>query len=230
VRVTSEHDFGGGAILSASYRYHLSVARDDGGYRITRSGIVLEQHEGGEPLRVGNVLAQDVTQHVGDLHVDADGTHIAPIGGFDPIESAARAVLAQADVTGAIADAVITLDRSGWQPLNVVDFDTMIHEWNGGAYVLGVIQPASAVPGVSATRILSRGAAACDGGDGAGPCVELIRTEQGEHESDRVEQVYTLLAEPDTLRPHRFQHESRTDAGSADIHYAERWTTTFTWR
>ena len=230
MNVVSEHDFGAGMLVSARYHYRLAVAREGDGFRITRSGIALDDHRGSERLRLGNVIAQDVTQHLGDLHLDADGTHIAAIGGFDPIEAAARSLLGEADVAGPLADAVLALDRSGWEVLNVVDYDTMIHEWNGLSLERGVMQRASALPGVSATRILARAATACDDSWSPGPCVELIRTEQGEHGSDRVEHVYTLLVEPSTLRPHRFQHEARTDSPAAELHYAETWTTTFAWR
>lgn len=232
VHVVSHHDFGDGVFVSASYHYELSVRADDHGIRISRTDITLEEHAGAERLRLGNVLAQDVMQHVGELHIDADGTHIAPTEGFDPIEAAARSVLSDAGMTGPLADAVLSLGRAGWQPLNVVDYDTMIHEWNGRAFVLGVIQPADAMGAdVSATRILSRANAPCDESPNAlSTCVELVRTEQGERGSDRIEHVYTLLAEPTTLRPHSFQHESRTDSEAAHLHYAETWTTTFAWR
>ena len=109
----------------------------------------------------------------------------------------------------------------------------MIHEWNGRSFVLGVIQPADATADASATRIISLANAPCEvtsDPDATGPCVELVRTEHGERGTDRIIHVYTLRTEPDTLRPHRFQHESRTDSEAAHIHYAETWTTTFSWR
>jgi hypothetical protein len=229
VHVTSEHDFGNGSHVSASYHYVLTVARDGERYRIGRSGLTLEEHDGGERLRVGNVLVQDATQHAGDVVFRADGTHIAPAAGFDPIEAAARSVLAEAGIEGPLADAVLALDRSGWEPLNVVDFDSLVHEWNGRTLALGALQDADALPGVHATRVLARRDATC-GESGPPECVELVRTEQGEHGNDRMEHVYTLLAAPSTLLPYRFVHESRTDSESADVHYAETWTTTFAWR
>jgi hypothetical protein len=231
VHVVSEHDFGGGVTVSAAYRYRLGVRQDTSGYHVTRTGLTLESHEGSERLRLGNVLAQDVTQHTGELRMDADGTHILAVGGFDPIEAAMRSVLADGGMDGPLGDAVITLGRMGWETLNVVDYDTLIHEWNGHSFVLGVIQPADATRDVEATRIVSRAAAPCDETRTAITiCVELVRTEQGQDGGDRIEHVYTLLAEPDTLRPHRFQHESRTDSERQAIHYAETWTTTFTWQ
>lgn len=231
VQVVSEHDFGDGVLVSATYRYQLAVRRDDAGYVVSRSGLELVQHTGDEPLRLGNVIAQDVTQHVGDLRCDADGTHIAAVGGYEPIEAAAHAALADAGLSPALADAVLALGQGGWEVLNVVDYDTLIHEWNGRSFTLGVIQPADAIADVSATRIVSRASAPCDETSSAlTTCVELVRTEDGQRAGDRIEHVYTLLAEPDTLRPHRFQHESRTDSESASVHYAETWTTTFTWR
>lgn len=231
VTVTSEHDFGGGSEVSARYRYQLAVTRDDEGYRVARTGLVLESSEGDEPLRLGNVVAQDVTQHVGELRFDESGRHIRATSGFEPIDEAARAAMRTAGIDGAIADAVIALDRSGWEPLSVVDYDSMLHEWAGRTLALGIVDPADAAPGVSATRLLTRVPSPCDERRPEGPsCVELVRTEQGEQGPDRIEHVYTLFAEPGTLVPHRFTHESRTDAESAGMHYAETWTTTFDWR
>ena len=230
VHVDSEHDFGGDVHVAASYHYHLSVQRDETGYRIERSGMTLESHAGSERLRLGNVLVEDVTQHSGDLHLFADGTHITPLGGFDPIEASARSVLSEGGIDGPLADAILALGASGWEPINVVDYDDMVHEWNGRSFVLGVIQPADAIGGAEATRIMSRASAPCDEPAPTPMCVELVRTEQAEQGSDHIEHVYTLLAEPDTLRPHSFQHESRTDSETAHVHYAETLTTTFRWQ
>lgn len=231
VTLTSEHDFGNGSEVTARYRYQLAVTRDDEGYRVTRTGLVLEESDGDEPLRLGNVVAQDVTQHVGELRFDESARHIRATSGFEPIDAAARAAMRTAGIEGPIADAVIALDQSGWEPLNVVDYDSMLHEWAGRTLSLGVVDPADAAPGVSATRLLTRVPSPCDERRLEGPsCVELVRTEQGERGHDRIEHVYTLFAEPTTLVPHRFTHESRTDAESAGVHYAETWTTTFDWR
>jgi hypothetical protein len=230
VDLVSEHDFGEGTSVSATYRYHLTVRRDDGGYLVSRTGITLVEHAGAEPLRLGNVLAQDVVQHVGDFHVDDDATNIAPRSGFEPIESAAQAILSEGGIDGAYAEAVLVLTRTGWEPLNVVDYDTMLHEWNGRTFTSGVIQPADATEGASATRIMSSASWPCSEAPGAPTCVEVVRTEQGERGADRIAHVYTLLTEASTLRPHRFQHEARTDSAAAHLHYAETWTTTFHWQ
>ncbi len=144
---------------------------------------------------------------------------------------AASAAVHGAGIDGAIVDAVLALDRAGWETLNVVDYDSMLHEWAGRTLALGIVDPAGAGPGVSATRLLTRVPSPCDEAHPGGPaCVELVRTEQGERGGDRIEHVYTLFAEPSTLVPHRFTHEARTDAASAGVHYAETWTTTFAWR
>ena len=141
VSVVSEHDFGGGMLVSARYHYRLAVARDERGYRITRSGIALDDHRGTERLRVGNVIAQDVTQHLGDLHVDADGTHIAAVEGFDPIEAAARSLLADVDVTGPLADAVVALDRSGWAIMKIMTHLTVSSPRSSSENLVGWIGP-----------------------------------------------------------------------------------------
>lgn len=225
VHVDSEHDFGEDVHVSAGYRYHLSVTRDEHGYHLARTGLTLERHDGSERLRLGNVIVQDVTQHAGEVRIDADGSHIEPVGAFDPIEVASRSALADAGIEGPFADAVLSLGRSGWEPLNVVDYDDMIHEWNGRSLVLAVIQPADAIGDVEATRIMSSASLPCDGAT----CVQVVRTEQAERGSDRIEHVYTLDTEAGTLRPHRFEHEVRTDSETAHVHYAETWTTTYTW-
>ena len=226
VHVDSEHDFGEGVHVSVGYRYHLAVTRDERGYHLARTGLTLERHEGSERLRLGNVIVQDVTQHAGEVRIDGDGSHVVPVGAFDPIEAASRSALADAGIEGPLADAVLSLGRSGWEPLNVLDYDDMIHEWNGRSLVLAVIQPADAIGDVEATRIMSSASLPCDGAT----CVQVVRTEQAERGSDRIEHVYTLDTEAETLRPHRFEHEVRTDSETAHVHYAETWTTTYAWR
>ncbi len=229
VRLVSEHAFGAGAPVSASYRYRFVVTHEAGAYRITRTGISLESHEGTERLRLGNVLAQDVTQHAGDVRIAEDGSRITAVSGFDPIEAAARGVLAQAGIEGTFADAILQLDRNGWQALAVVDIDSMVHDWRDRSLALGAVEPADALPGVEATRVLRAASVPC--GDGGAPtCVELVRMEQGVTPHGHLEHVYVLLADPQTLRPYRFEHEARTVDTQRDVDYSERWITTFVWR
>jgi hypothetical protein len=229
VRVVSEHAFGPDAHVSASYRYTLAVTREVESYLVSRTGIALEAHEGEERLRLGNVLAQDVTQHTGDVRITLDGDHVTAVSGFDPIDAAARAVLAQASIDGTFADAILQLDREGWQALATIDLDSMVHEWRDRSLALGDVEPATALPGVEATRVLRARHVACGEG-GAETCVELVRMEQGTTGHGHLEHVYVLLADPETLRPYRFEHEARTVDRTRAVDYSERWVTTFDWR
>jgi hypothetical protein len=229
VRVLSEHAFGSDAHVSATYRYRLTVALEPAGYRLSRTGLALDAHEGEERLRLGNVLAQDVTQHGGDLRISTDGDHVTAVSGFEPIEAAARDVLAQAGIDGTFADAILQLDRNGWQALATVDVESIVHEWHDRSLALGALEHAEALPGVEATRVLRAVHVACGEG-GAPTCVELVRMEQGVTANGHLEHVYTLVADPATLRPYRFEHEARTVDAQRDVDYAERWVTTFAWR